>query len=526
MTRRDELEVLRRIATPTRVARAIGEEVLGRPYNIYPWILYLEQQILAMLARPGREIMAVSVSPQQGKSSYCAMWLPFWYLGLSPTRRVLLISYSDDYSASWSLRVRNLMQSYGPSMFQVAMSKNLASINNWRMAGDIGGMLATGILGGITGHSGDLIIIDDVIKTMEDAGSPTILKKHIAEWDNSVMTRLQENSKVLIIATRWAEGDLIGTVIQRSLDDNYSGVPVHHVNIKAMAEPDDPSELTDEERESWRDVLGRKEGEYLEGQHSPSFFQEKQGTPGAEFTWFSLYQGMPTARVGGMFPRENWQYYDPTMPLPEFVSKRRVWDLAATEGGGDWTVGVLMGKTAEEDWYVLDVQRFQRNADDVLRAVKNTAWLDTVFTPIRIEEERAGAGKSVVAFYRRELLGYDIDSIRAEADKESRATPYSRFQNAGKVFLPRGAGWVEKFIVEHGQMMGDGRRPRHDDQIDVSAYAVLDMFGRGMAEIYEGGRGREDLQPEDMLDVEQEEAGDENETLFSGFRRRLEALNR
>ena len=26
-------------------------------------------------------------------------------------------------------------------------------------------------------------------------------------------------------------------------------------------------------------------------------------------------------------------------------------------------------------------------------------------------------------------------------------------------------------------MMGDGRRPRHDDQIDTAAYAMLDLIG-------------------------------------------------
>jgi predicted phage terminase large subunit-like protein len=168
--------------------------------------------------------------------------------------------------------------------------------------------------------------------------------------------------------------------------------------------------------------------------------------------------------------------------------KMRVWDLAASQGDGDWTVGALVGKDFQGEYYVLDIQRFQRSADQVMAAVKQQAQIDGWGCPIRIEEERAGAGKSVVQFYKTELRGRDIDSVKAEGEKVSRFTPYSGLQQQFMVRLPRYKDgskpeWVEKFIAEHKQQQADGRGPRHDDQIDTCAYAILEMLDRGVVEI-------------------------------------------
>ena len=43
---------------------------------------------------------------------------------------------------------------------------------------------------------------------------------------------------------------------------------------------------------------------------------------------------------------------------------------------------------------------------------------------------------------------------------------------------------VKAFIEEHRKMMGDGRRPKHDDQIDTAAYGMLDLLGSGVVEMW------------------------------------------
>jgi predicted phage terminase large subunit-like protein len=102
------------------------------------------------------------------------------------------------------------------------------------------------------------------------------------------------------------------------------------------------------------------------------------------------------------------------------------------------------------------------------------AHSDGPLVPIFLEEETGASGKSnTSAFQRkRELLGFQVNPAPAEGTKEQRAIPYSTEQNKQNVWLPKDAPWLAEWIDEHKRMMGDGRRPRHDDQIDTMAYAV------------------------------------------------------
>lgn len=45
------------------------------------------------------EGLVVSMSPQHGKSELCSRYLPAWYLGCHPDRRVILTSYEADFAA-------------------------------------------------------------------------------------------------------------------------------------------------------------------------------------------------------------------------------------------------------------------------------------------------------------------------------------------------------------------------------------------------------------------------------------------
>lgn len=485
LSRDDQLEHLKKVATPSRFAMHAAMDVMGKPWVPHPWILFLERQILDMLARPGVEIMIVSVPPQQGKTTFVGMWLTSWYVMTHPDDQVIFISYNEEYSGSWGLRNRGIVERFGPELFNVELSNDQQAIGNWKTARNFGGMRSVGIMGGITGNPGHLIVIDDVIKTMEDAVSPTIKKKHIGEWDGSIGTRWQDNTKILLTATRWAEDDLSGEIIRRSREPNYNGPPVHEIKIKAIAEPS-PSELKDmdaEQLRDWTDVLGRKFGESLKGQHSPTFFDYKKPPATDVFTWNSLYQGEPSARTGSMFPKAKWRTYDPSAPMPNFVAKRRIWDLATVEGAGDWTCGILVGKTDDNRYYVLDMQRHRMSSGDVKSLVRKTAEADGWTIPIRIEKERSGAGKSVVESYEYDLAGWDVGPAYAEGTKEQRAIPASGVQNVGKCYLPEDADWVEDFKEELEGMMGDGRRPNHDDQVDVFSYAVIEMMGSAEIEI-------------------------------------------
>lgn len=482
-------ELWQQMATPTRFAMTVSKDFMGQQYVPYPWILWTEKKILEAIADPAERFIILNVPPQSGKTTTFGMFLPGWYLGMYPNRQVIFVTYSETYSESWGLKTRNLLNTYGKKYFGVEVSNHQAAANNWKTSQGFGGMLSVGIGGGITGNPGHLIIIDDVIKTMEEASSVTLKRKHLAEYDGSISTRFQPGSTVLITATRFAEDDLSGALIDRMDKEGYDGDKWEVISIPAIAEP--PDDLSDDEREQWVDFLGRHAGEALEGRYTRAFYEKRKASIDP-FAWSAVYQQQPSVAEGGMFPKGNWRFYDGTPPLLE--RRVRAWDLATTEGGGDWTVGTLMGAADNGDLYVLDVKRVQRNSAAVEQLVQETAMIDGYEVKILIEQEKAGAGRALVEHYQRLLRGYQVEPAKIDGSKEVRARPYSAMQNSGRVWLPKDrVDLCKSWIEEHAKMMGDGRRPRHDDQIDTAAYCCMELISIAPTAMWVPGEDPEDL---------------------------------
>lgn len=478
------------MATPSRFATSVSKEYMGVQYVPFPWILHVENRVLDAIADPAERFIILNVPPQNGKTTTFGMFLTAWYLGMFPHKQAIFIAYAEEYAASWGLKTRNLLDQYGMRYFGVGVSKQQSTAANWKTSQGFGGMLSAGIGGGITGNPGNLIVIDDVIKTMEEASSITTKRKHLAEYDGAISSRFQTGTTVLITATRFAEDDLSGSLIERMDKAGYDGDKWEVISIPAIAEA--PDDLEPEEVEQWRDFLGRRHGEGLEGRY-PQAFYEKRRASIDPFTWSAIYQQKPSVSEGGMFPKGNWQFWN-VGNMPRITRKVRAWDLAATEGAGDWTVGTLAGIGTNRDVYLLDRERFQRNSADVERAVIDTARRDGFEVKILIEQEKAGAGKALVEHYQRLLPGYHVQPAKIDGSKEVRARPYSAMQNNKRVWLPENdVALCKEWIAEHAKMMGDGRRPRHDDQIDTMSYCVHDLIGEGETSMWIPGEDPNDL---------------------------------
>ncbi len=69
--------------------------------------------------------------------------------------------------------------------------------------------------------------------------------------------------------------------------------------------------------------------------------------------------------------------------LPSKLTLCRAWDTAASEGGGDYTAGVLLGRSREGLWYVLDARRIRRSPLGVERFISSTAERDQAWARAR-----------------------------------------------------------------------------------------------------------------------------------------------
>ena len=496
------------MALPSLVGGYVGKQFWGKPWIPYPFLLHAEQRIIDAVRDKTRErFLIINAPPQTGKTSLVGTLVPFWLTGMFPDDNGMYISYSDDFSEARSKDVRALQQTWGKELFGTSIDPDHNKVSEWRILGHRGGLLAVGIGGLITGKPGDWIIIDDLIKNDVEARSESAKKGHLAEWDGTISTRLQPGGTVIVIATRWAEDDLSGALIARMQEPGYAGPQWEVISFPAFAEPSEEmeGELTPEELATWHDIIGREFGEVLDcrfsripGRDPADFFNiVKASRDPMKFA--SLYQQRPFSAEGSMFKRENWRYYN-VDERPEMEQVVRVWDLAGTEAGGDWTAGTKMGRANGKMW-ILDVQRFRHASGTVLNKVIETAGVDGYGCAILVEEEKGGAGKSTVAALQKMLPGYNLDAAKAEGDKRSRATLYSSEQQNNRVMLPEegSVAWdVKGFKDEHVRLMQDGRLPKHDDRIDTGAYGALFLVGGQPVEMWVPEFG-EALTPEALM---------------------------
>ncbi len=174
---------------------------------------------------------------------------------------------------------------------------------------------------------------------------------------------------------------------------------------------------------------------------------------------------------GGLFKREWMKVTDTVkgirMPLC------RYWDKAATEGGGDWTVGALVG-LKDGRVYVIDIKRTQSSPAGVEALILQTAQLDGHDVMIRMEQEPGSAGVDVIDHYaRRVLVGYNFKGEKTTGSKVSRAAALSTAAEQGNLFFMN-AGWTAACLDELVLFPTEGA---HDDQVDAIAggYNILSL---------------------------------------------------
>jgi predicted phage terminase large subunit-like protein len=484
-----EVDLVRQIALPSRLGETLGQQIWGHEWRPFPFILEAEREIVeACLNQDTQDWFILNCPNQVGKTSWAAL-LIFWYIGMFPDKQVIFISYSDGYSTEYGRLVRDLFKAHGKRLFGVEVDPGNDSIGDWSLKGHpSGGMLSVGIGGQITGRQGHLVVIDDILRTMMDAASATIKDGHWKEWQGSIWGRRQPGCVYVVTATRLANDDLTGRLLEQTLHSRGKGIQWRALIYQGLCElPDD----WEGDPEDYRDRLGRKVGEPLQTR-----FSKPTDTP--ESNWWTdardaldnqplfdcMVQQNPGRSESGMFPADQWKYA-PRDEWPPIYAKARGWDLATTGGSGDYSVGALIGRATNGDIYIFGREREQLSSHDGIERVKMMHRTDGAHIPLVIEEEKGG-GKNLVEFYRREIPGATVIGSPVTGTKEQRAKPYSTMQQGGHVWLPSDEAdqeWVTQWVKEHSGMMGDGRRPRHDDQIDAASHAVNHLIEHGVVEI-------------------------------------------
>jgi predicted phage terminase large subunit-like protein len=181
----------------------------------------------------------------------------------------------------------------------------------------------------------------------------------------------------------------------------------------------------------------------------------------------------------------------PPDQVPPLTSVCLAWDLAATEGGGDHTVGVLMGVTQERRYYVLTVLRGQWGSERVRACIelasKTFAFRYPDFS-LRLPQDPGQAGKAQKDQLRKQLADFTPAILPVSGSKVTRATGLAEAVNLGNVFLVEQeidsifAPYLEtrSFFAWHKAFREELRKFREDveDQVDDTVDAASDSFNR------------------------------------------------
>lgn len=387
----------------------------------------------------------VTVPPRHMKSTVFSEALPSWYAFRHPQRSMIVAAYADSHAYKISGAVA--MQTGDREHRRVFPSPEwrTKNIQDMTLEGKVDGrpnIIFRGVGSGITGSGADLAIIDDPIKGPEDASSIKMRDK-VDEWFKSVLlTRLSPEGAVLVVMTRWHHDDIVGRLLLREPD---VWDVLHMPAISPAGEA------------LWPE---RYSLDHLQG------IKRSVGTRVFE----ALYQGRPTPAEGGMFRRAWFRHAEGV--LGEDARRVRFWDAAATEGGGDWTVGVLMARDGD-GMRIEDVARIQGSAAEVQRLVLATAEADGPNVAIRMEEEGGSSGKLATDTYARLLRGYSFRGVRATGPKDVRAAPLAADLENGLLTLRR-AAWNMDFVDE----LTEFPNGRHDDQVDAASGAHAELARR------------------------------------------------
>jgi predicted phage terminase large subunit-like protein len=400
--------------------------------------------------------LAVFMPPGSAKSTYASILFPSWLLSQDPKAMFLAASHTTELAERWGRRVRNLILDHA-SILNISLSEEQAA-GRWGLAQG-GEYMAAGANVGIAGFRAKYGLIDDPIRSRQDADS-LLVRDRIWDWYlNDFRPRLIPNARQVLIQTRWHEDDLAGRCL------NHQKWEV--LSLPAFAKVDDQ--------------LGRSLDEPLWSDddygYGAQLLSLRDTTPPR--VWSALYQQSPAPDEGDYF-KEDWLRPIDILPAQANLRTYGASDYAVTADGGDYTVHVVFGVDHMNNLYLLDVWRGQKSAD-----VWVEAFCDLVakYRPLAWAEEN-GQIKSAIGPYLTKRMSerrvyVNREQFPTRGDKSIRARSIQGRMALDGLFYPKRAPWVADWLAE----LLNFPASKHDDQCDAMGLGgqLLDKMVKGRA---------------------------------------------
>lgn len=312
-------------ASPATLARTLDPTYVLRAHT------HLIGREIARLPDGESARLMILTPPQVGKSVTGAVWAPFWWLARDPTAMVGIASYSAFLAVTRGRAVRRLVKRHG-HLYGLHLQPDSRKVADWETTAG-GGLITTGLEGGLTGRGLDRLVVDDPVKNRVEANSATMRDKCRDWWSSVATTRMSPGTPVVLIMTLWHPDDL-GSWLLKTEGTTGDGGLWRVVRMPALADRAD-------------DPLGRGLGEPLPHPKIPEGDRDRLARHWAEKQrtmllrdWHALCQADPQPDEGALLSG------DVLLARRHHPPKARPIRIAVAvdpSGGGRDTAGIIGG---------------------------------------------------------------------------------------------------------------------------------------------------------------------------------------
>lgn len=394
------------------------------------------------------EVCVVNEPPRHGKSRTAGL-LVEWVLGNNQSQKIMTGSYNETLSTMFSKNVRNSIQEIKADKYKAVFSdifpgvyikRGDGAMNLWSLQGGYNNYLATSPTGTATGFGCDLMLIDDLIKSALEANNATVLENQWSWFTDTMLSRLEEGGKIIVIMTRWHSQDLAGQVLEWCKDKQKRH---RHISMKALVNKEKKQMLCAEvlSYESYMDKIGAM-GEDIA---SANYQQEPIDLKGQLYTSFKTYSELPG----------------------DFTVIKNYTDTA--DEGADYLCSITYGVYNKES-YVLDIVYTQKPMEETEGMVAKMLY-ECGANRARIESNNGGRGFArAVTHILAEKYRSNKTKVKwfhQSQNKVARILSNSTWVMS-HIYFPR--NWKDRWPEYHDAMIRYQREGKnaHDDAPDAT----------------------------------------------------------
>lgn len=344
------------------------------------------------------DVLVINMPPRHGKSRTASLFAD-WVFGKNKEEKVMTGSYNETLSTTFSKSVRDTIQQikadpekivYSDIFPGVCIKKGDGAMNLWSLEGGFNNYLATSPTGTATGFGCSLMVIDDLIKNSEEAYNDDTLEKHWNWFTNTMLSRLEEGGKIIIIMTRWATKDLAGRALDHFKEERKK---TRHITMKALQ--DDGTMLCGEilSKESY-DMKVRAMGVDIA---SANYQQIPIDVKGRLYSTFKTYEDVPRDQNGNPLFTHTGAYIDTADEGDDFLSGA----VYGEYNGEAYILDIIYTKDPMEVTEPDTAKMLYENNVNIADIESNNGGRGFARAVERILRERYGSNRTVIRWFHQ-----------------------------------------------------------------------------------------------------------------------------